>query len=231
MDNKYLESFPRISVGRAEDLTNQVFGQWRVLYRTLNDKSGKPMWVCECACEKHTIKPVSARTLKAGTSTNCGCERLKTIANIADMKIHIRDEQGNIIKKKCFRCKEWLPLSEFWKNSSQKDGYCGECKHCQNTSVEGRYNTYKKNARKRNIEFNLTLQDFKELVSQSCFYCGESNNLIGVDRVNSQEGYNKDNCVAACKYCNLMKLDYDLDFWLAHMQKILKHQNKENNNE
>jgi len=228
MDSEYLKIFPKISIGRAEDLTNKIFGKWRVLYRTTNDNSGKAMWVCECQCDKHTTKPVSARTLKAHTSTNCGCERLKTIANLADIKIHIRDEQGNIIKKKCFRCKQWLPLSDFWKNVAQKDGYSGECKQCQTSSVEGRYNIYKKNARKRNIDFNLTFQDFKTLTSQPCSYCGDSQGLIGIDRIDSQKGYNKNNCTPACKYCNLMKLDYDLDFWLKHMEQILNYQKEKN---
>lgn len=62
------------------------------------------MWVCQCDCEKHTVKAVSARTLKNHTSTNCGCERLKTIRQNADLKIHKLDDEGNIILKKCSRC-------------------------------------------------------------------------------------------------------------------------------
>lgn len=71
--DEIIKQFPQISIGRAENLTAQIFGHWKVLYRTINDKNNKVMWVCECDCENHTIKPVSAKSLKSGTSTNCGC--------------------------------------------------------------------------------------------------------------------------------------------------------------
>lgn len=50
MDLKEIEKeFPKIDVGtRAEDLTNQQFSNWKVLYRTYNDRCNKVMWVCEC---------------------------------------------------------------------------------------------------------------------------------------------------------------------------------------
>lgn len=74
----------------------------------------------------------------------------------------------------------------------------------------------------------MTFQDFKTLTSQPCSYCGDSQGLIGIDRIDSQKGYNKNNCTPACKYCNLMKLDYDLDFWLKHMEQILNYQKEKN---
>lgn len=220
MDSTELK-YPKMSIGRAEDLTNKVFGKWKVLYRTLNDNSGKAMWVCECSCEKHTIKPVSARTLKNNTSTNCGCERVKTLSNRADNKIHIRNEKGDIISKKCFRCHQWLPLDNFWKNRTQKDGYSGECKECQNTAKENRYNFYKKGAKKRNIDFNLTKDEFYNLTSKKCYYCNEIKEYNGIDRIDSSRGYTLKNCVPCCEYCNKMKLDYTIDFWVNHMKKIL----------
>lgn len=160
--------YQKIKIGKAEDLTGQKFGKWTVLYRTVNSKNNKTMWVCQCSCNKHTIKPVESKSLKAGTSTNCGCERLKTLSLLADQKIHQRDKDNNIIAKKCFRCNQWFPLTNFWKNSSQKDGYCGECKDCSNTAKENRYNIYKKNAKRRNIDFQLTKEDFYNLTQLPC---------------------------------------------------------------
>ena len=220
------EQYPEIPVGtRAEDLTGKIFNNWKVLYRTNNNKQNKTVWVCQCQCEKKTIKPVASKSLKSGTSKDCGCGRLKTIALKSDSKIHQRDDKGNIILKKCFRCKKWLPLDNFWKNATQKDGYCGECKICQTTSKEGRYNTYKKNAKSRNINFLLSKKDFEEITSQPCYYCGDfSKGHNGIDRYDSKKGYEKENCVPCCEMCNKMKLDYNIDDWLAHMNKILSYQ-------
>ena len=91
--------YPEKAVGQANDLTGKQFGKWMALYRTEN-QGGKPMWVCKCECENHTIKPVLSRSLRAGVSTSCGCGRLETISQKNDIKIHIRDENNNIIKKR-----------------------------------------------------------------------------------------------------------------------------------
>lgn len=235
MDLKQIkEMYPEIEVGtRAQDLTGRIFNNWKVLYRTKNNNSNKTMWVCECLCEKHTIKPVTARSLKDGASKDCGCGRLKTISDKADQKIHKRDENGNIILKKCSRCNSWLSLDNFWKNKAHKDGFCNECKNCQATAKENRYNNYKKNAKKRNLSFDLTKEQFYNLTTQPCNYCGEFiKEYNGIDRINSSIGYTLDNCVSCCEICNKMKLDYNIDFWLEHMNKILKfYKKREINNE
>lgn len=222
MDN--LNDYEIIPIGKAENLTNQIFGHWKVLYRTTNNNQGKVRWVCQCDCEKQTVKAVDAKSLKSGTSTNCGCVRLNTISKNADKKIHKRDQKGNIILKKCFRCGKWLPLDSFWKSNSQKDGYCGECKNCSLYSKESKFNIYKKNAKKRNFDFSLTKDEFYNLINQDCYYCGEvPNPYNGIDRINSAEGYYLDNCVPCCEMCNKMKLDYSIEEWYNHMKKILEH--------
>lgn len=215
--------YEQISIGRAEDLTGQIFGHWTVLYRTTNNIQGKARWVCECDCENHTQKPVDAKSLKSGTSTSCGCQRKQTRSLQGDTQIHQRDEEGNIILKKCFRCGQWLPLNDFWKSSSRKDGYSGECKICSYKAKENRYNIYKKNAKKRDIDFLLSKEEFYSLIQQPCHYCGDLAEYNGIDRINSTENYTIQNCVPCCEYCNKMKLDYSVDFWFNHMKKILTH--------
>ena len=100
-----------------------------------------------------------------------------------DQKIHKRNETGEIILKKCFRCGQWLTLDSFWKNSSQKDGYCGECKNCSKVTKENRYNIYKKNAKRRNLEFDLSKEEFYSITEKPCQYCGQFSNYSGIDRI------------------------------------------------
>jgi len=82
---------------------------------------------------------------------------------------------------------------------------------------------YKNNAKKRNYDFKLTKQEFRNIIILDCYYCGQEpesryeNSTIdailanGVDRVNNQIGYNIYNCVPCCKICNRAKGDLTVE--------------------
>jgi hypothetical protein len=80
------------------------------------------------------------------------------------------------------------------------------------------YATYEWRATDRNLSFNLSLEEFRNLTKGNCHYCGKepaqkfgmktlraSYIYNGVDRVNNDFGYSIDNCVSCCKVCNRMK--------------------------
>lgn len=93
---------------------------------------------------------------------------------------------------------------------------------------------YKRNAKKRNIDFCLTKNEFKEITAKNCFYCNtkpsneykghsESNGSFiynGIDRIDNTKGYVIDNCVPCCKFCNWMKKDLTVERFLSHIEKI-----------
>lgn len=62
-------------------------------------------------------------------------------------------------------------------------------------------------ARKRGLEMTLTLEQFLELNSKPCEYCGE--NLpatgYGIDRKENSKGYTPENSIPCCTRCNSMK--------------------------
>jgi hypothetical protein len=92
---------------------------------------------------------------------------------------------------------------------------------CSHISLDAPFNRilhrYKKSAREKNLLFNLTVEQFKLLLSNNCYYCGQkpSSKMIsdgniellynGIDRVNNILGYTPENCVSCCKTCNYMK--------------------------
>lgn len=92
---------------------------------------------------------------------------------------------------------------------------------------------YKTRAKRKNLDFTLTEDDFVQIVTSPCLYCGTSaasetrrvhkNNIpmLTVDRVDSSKGYVKGNCVPACKTCNIMKLSLPLHLWIEKMRVIL----------
>lgn len=103
------------------------------------------------------------------------------------------------------------------------------------------FRTYKENARKRNYEFSLSKEEFKELTQQNCHYCSvepkqiKANNskdewstyiYNGIDRKNNSIGYTLDNCVSCCGNCNQMKMDSDYEVFLSKIELIFNHRIK-----
>lgn len=100
---------------------------------------------------------------------------------------------------------------------------------------ESSFNTllagYRRHAMLRNIPFELTPDEFRELTSGDCFYCGTKPKFVkrlwkgygeypynGVDRVDNDKGYSIDNCVPACRPCNSKKngITRDMVYKLYH---------------
>lgn len=111
----------------------------------------------------------------------------------------------------------------------------GEIRKSDNTAFKEVYNTYKYNSRVREIDFNLTHEEFKEITSKNCHYCGTIPKQIlnsrnkkhifiynGIDRIDSNKDYNLDNCYPCCKTCNWMKNDLGYDEFLIHIKTIVK---------
>jgi 5-methylcytosine-specific restriction endonuclease McrA len=121
---------------------------------------------------------------------------------------------------------------------------CGACGHITgNAKPYGQaafkylYDVYKIGAKRRNLEFELSQDQFRSLTKAPCHYCGvepqsttkhrikhANGDYIhnGIDRVNNSVGYTIDNCVPCCKTCNRMKHKLDKQAFLAHVCKIQK---------
>lgn len=77
-------------------------------------------------------------------------------------------------------------------------------------TLKGKYNSYKRNSKSRNISFNLTLEQFSVFWKQPCYYCKTEIETVGIDRVDNSKGYSMDNCVSCCKDCNINKRETSL---------------------
>lgn len=98
------------------------------------------------------------------------------------------------------------------------------------------YRMYKKGANRRNHQFSLSLEEFKFITSQNCFYCGESPSQVikdknshgeyiynGIDRLDSNHGYFVENCVPCCIACNIAKHDFDYSYFKQHIKNMYHH--------
>ena len=85
-------------------------------------------------------------------------------------------------------------------------------------SMRARMRQYKKDAKAKGIEYNLTEEQFREITQKDCYYCGAKPNNIskcpefngnykynGIDRIDNDKGYVSDNIVPCCITCNYAK--------------------------
>ena len=101
--------------------------------------------------------------------------------------------------------------------------------------------TYKNQAQKRNLSFDLSDDEFFILTKGNCHYCGIepsqerfykgcNGSYIhnGVDRVDNSRGYILDNCVSCCKHCNNAKRTMTLKEFYTWIDRLIRHRAKNN---
>lgn len=88
------------------------------------------------------------------------------------------------------------------------------------TLQEDRYKRYKDNAKKREISFNLSFEEFCRYWQLSCTYCKQPIITIGLDRKNNDKGYQLDNITPCCSECNKMKRGMFYIQFIEHCKKV-----------
>jgi hypothetical protein len=154
-------------------------------------------WKCQCICGEFCI--VALHHLKSGDTKSCGC--FKTYRYARGM-----------------------------------------------SGLKKLYGRYKRNAKIKNRIFDLTIEDFKKVTSENCFYCGSKphtesalssvnehvefkDHMIykynGIDRIDSSKGYEKDNIVPCCQWCNIAKKDMSVEEFKEHIFKMHNYLNSD----
>jgi hypothetical protein len=98
-----------------------------------------------------------------------------------------------------------------------------------------RYVIYRSNAKARGLRFDLTKEDFKQIVLKPCHFCGffpktrqfkssikTSVPCNGVDRLHNSRGYSIKNAVPCCKVCNQVKNYLSLREFRQLVKKLYK---------
>lgn len=87
-------------------------------------------------------------------------------------------------------------------------------------TINGKYRQLKNRSKIFGEETDITIERFREIISQQCFYCGENKKPRGIDRVDNAKGYTKENSVPCCKLCNFMKKAMTKKDFILHIEKI-----------
>jgi len=112
---------------------------------------------------------------------------------------------------------------EHLKNGTTRS--CGCLKKFPNgiANMRNAITNYKHSAKRRNIKWELTEEQFAKITQQNCYYCGAKPSNIarkkenngdyiynGIDRLDNTKGYTIDNVVPCCFMCNQAKHNHTL---------------------
>lgn len=181
------------------DLTGQKFGRLTVIEQALIKGKNQTNlnWVCQCECGNKTITSTGNLRQAHRPTKSCGC-----LLRDNHMKRILGREKAIGGLGAGFRV-----LIKKYTKRAMAAGYC----------------------------FTLSDNEFAEITQRECFYCGcppfqtsRPKALVpytynGLDRLNSNFGYEKDNVVACCGPCNVMKMKMPLDEFKERISRIYNH--------
>ncbi len=97
------------------------------------------------------------------------------------------------------------------------------------------YRRYIHNAKKRNLEFNISKEYLLTITQQNCIYCGQSPKQVinseqenaayiynGIDRIDNLKGYVYGNCAPCCIQCNRAKSDLSREEFYNWILKVFE---------
>jgi len=148
------------------------------------------------------------------------------------------DNKNNLVKKNkaiefndindenkmCLQCNKIIKEDNFINNKCT-DCYNAYCKAENNRNPRDRLVQhlvhYKKKCREKNIIWELTDEEANDYFNSKCYYCNILTSYNGIDRIDPDGYYIKENCVPCCKKCNIMKARKSVDEFLKIIKYIL----------
>lgn len=227
------------------------------------DRTGGQYWLMKCECG--TEKEVSLSSYTYGGSKSCGCSK-SSKPNAYDFDI--KESRWTPIERAPNRgqVKYWLMKCDCGtvKEVCWKHYLSGQSKSCgclrrelskgeladkrRKAPGERARNkimyTYRKHAEKAGRAFSLTVEEFTELTSGNCHYCGRppvrthtpwtrpgresfatNYDYNGIDRKDSSLGYVLENCLTSCYECNRAKMDMGYDEFIEYLNVLVTFRN------
>ena len=165
---------------------------------------------------KNEAKPERKEVKKEWAENNYEKVALKTM-NYRQRKME--EDQEVYLANNAEQAKKWR------ENHPEKMSESNENKK---NSKEINYSNYKRNAEYKNLDFDVLFDDYSNVVTKECHYCGviQGKGFNGIDRKDQSVGYIVDNCVSCCKMCNYMKGSTCEEVFIKRVEHILTFQGK-----
>lgn len=189
---------------------------------------------------------MNIRKQSCGSSTARSRAKVDLACKTCGLVMHVRRDYINKHKGKCHSCSkkyQWTQPDYREKTTASHIGYqVVEPLPYGESNFNSLFGSYIHSSELRDIDFLLTVEQFRFLTKQNCFYCGVeplqkrgSEKVFkygfwtynGIDRLDSKIGYVIDNCVACCSKCNYMKQELGFSEFIGHMKKIIQHIEKD----
>ena len=139
----------------------------------------------------------------------------------------------------CGSPKNVIAIGADLKRGRVKSCGCFRANHLQygESAFNRLYNTYSRRARSKNLPFSFSKDEFKEITSLPCAYCGIEPKQVaskgndrtygeyiynGIDRIDSNKGYEEGNVVPCCGQCNVAKNNYTYDEFMTWIHRLSK---------
>lgn len=113
-----------------------------------------------------------------------------------------------MVEKRCPRCEKTKPMNEYYSaKGGRKPIYCKACLRSIFREPKSRLSHQKCMAKRRGIEWHLTLEEFCEIIKQPCHYCHGPlpKTGSGIDRASLEIGYTVANSIPCCAICNWVR--------------------------
>lgn len=238
-----------------KDISGKTYNRLTAVKRVGVTKNGESIWECGCICGD--VVNVLLGNLQKGNVKSCGC--LKKEIQKADHERLVGMLFGYLTVLSFLERRKgysWWSCKCKCGNRVEVVGYAlisGKTKSCgclfkeiirkpyKEASFNSIYSEYKKRAIKRNLEFSLERDYFKEITLKACTYCGTDPSQFralngmygtyvynGIDRVDSDKGYTVDNCVPCCAICNRAKYVLSVEEFQEWINRLIKFQLSKN---
>ena len=130
----------------------------------------------------------------------------------------------------CSKCKQQKSEEDFYVDRLHARGHVSRCKTCYAETARKvtalkpyhREESFRSGAKRRNLPYELTREQFMRFWQKPCVYCGDEIQTVGLDRADNSKGYTMDNILPCCSTCNAMKSKMSIDEFLDRCRRISK---------
>lgn len=174
----------------------------------------------KCSCSRAS-QPLDQFLDKNGKEV-ATCLKCRTKAKKYDQKPERREYHNELQREKKYyvewRAKQIEERSDEYREHNNQVHALWRAENAEHlarwyrTNVNPRIDALKRAAQVRGIEWNLTDDDAKKMITSPCVYCKHIDlevRVNGIDRLDSNVCYTVENCRPCCKNCNYMKGTYD----------------------